>query len=431
MTERINGKYPIPAENLDWTGCSETVPVEPSGTQKARAVPAAYRRASNVVNAKLAELETLSDILAACNRSTNSHDNSLLRTARQAARLITNSVYPRMRREFIPLLLHSADLFCKERDFASAMDCWEEALAADPDNSYVQRRISSQERESGLSSKEAELIASEYRLQYLGSFGERFLRGPIAITSSDRYDLIYVSDNVESRIHKFRFSGEYLGTLPYEISNIRGIFNGSSGTIWICDFEKSRLLEIDCNGAMVSEIRLGEVIGKTLPATYPLFGCLKDGCIYLLLVNETYQRRILVSFRTADPEGSLRLLETGNIHTPNYIGFHNDDLYVCDREGCDLYLYNPADGRFRRLGSLGIPYPLRWFASSNSSLFLTAGKSIVKILPNGKPIFRADLSALLGVNTTLPLDLAVIEHGTMHLLMVTDYSLGCIHRFSI
>ncbi|RJR51531.1 MAG: hypothetical protein C4576_03570 [Desulfobacteraceae bacterium] len=431
MTERMNGKYPIPAQNPDWTVCSETVPAEPPGPQKAQTVPAAYRRASNGMNAKLAELEALSDILAAYNRSTNFPDSSLLRTTRQAVRRVTNSVYPRMRREFIPLLLKSADLFCNERDFASAIDCWEEVLAVDPDNSYVQRRISSQERESGLSSKEAERIASEYRLQYLGSFGEQVLRGPIAITASDRYDHIYVSDNVEMRIHKFRFSGEYLGTLPNAFRNIRGIFKGSHGTIWVCDFEESRLLEVDCNGAMVSEIRLGEVLGKTLPTPYPLFGCLKDGCIYLLLVNETYRHRILVSFRTADPAGSLRLLETGNIQNPNYIGFHNDDLYVCDREGCDLYLYNQADGRFRRLGSLGIPYPLRWFASSNSGLFLTAGKSVVKILPDGRKIFSADLSALLGVHTTLPLDLAVIEHGTMHLLLVTDYSLGCIHEFSI
>lgn len=392
-----------------------------------------YLKIQSDLSIQLDDLKLISAILSLNSREANNgcSNDSLTLATNKAIHKIRDFAFLELRESLVHFYLKNADWLLGQGRLEEAFHCWEQVLSVNPDNQYIHMKLLDQANAPESIKERAERLHATYRFKYLGSFGQAVLRGPIAIIAADHRNAIYVSDNVGNRIHKFNTGGEYLGTLPEEIENSRGLFKDSEGNVWICDFGNSRLLTVDSNDNIVNEISLHQILKGNFSTTLPVFGCLEGDRLYLLLVDGSYQQRALISFDRHDPYNSLDILPTHGIQTPNFFGFYDHELYLCDWEQCDLFMFDRAQRCFKPMGWNGIPHPLRWFVNFDGSLFLTAGTYILKILSNGQTVFRANLSNIFGLQRTLPLDLAILRNKTTHQLFVTDYSLACIHRFAI
>lgn len=389
-----------------------------------------YRQIQGGLAAKLEDLKIISNIL---DHSCSSTDSivQLKPATDKAQHKLNNYAFFEMKERLIPFNLKKGDWLFKEGRIEEALNAWEEVLKVNPDNEYVHSRLLEIMDTTQGPKVRAEELHSKYRFKYIGSFGQNILARPFAIVAGDHDDTLFVSDNVGNKIHKFNVHGKYLGPLPVEVNNPRGLFKDTQGYVWICDFGNSRLLAADLSGNVVAEIRMQELLGAKFGSIYPFFGCLEGNQFYLLLVNASLEQRVIASFNRYDLYGSLDILPTNALQRPNFLGFFADRLCVCDCAQCDLFLYDASQRRFKLIGCSGIPYPLRWFVVFTDGFFLSAGRYILKVVSNGQRVFALNLSKLFGIHETLPFDLEIVRDKKTEALFVTDYSLACIHKFAI
>jgi len=389
-----------------------------------------YRQIQGGLAAKLEDLKIISNIL---DHSCSSTDSivQLKPATDKAQHKLNNYAFFEMKERLIPFNLKKGDWLFKEGRIEEALNAWEEVLKVNPDNEYVHSRLLEIMDTTQGPKVRAEELHSKYRFKYIGSFGQNILARPFAIVAGDHDDTLFVSDNVGNKIHKFNVHGKYLGPLPVEVKKPLGLFKDGENNIWICDFGNSRLLAVDSNGNMTDEISLKEILGDSFGSTHPVFGYLSDKRLYLLLLNKSYQQRMLVSFDRYNPYNSLDILPTNVLQTPNFFGFLDNQLYLCDYAQCHLFVYDVGQRFFKRIGYLGIPYPLRRFVGSCDGIFLSAGKHILKVSLNGERFFSANLSEILNTDQATPLGLAFLKHKNSRVLFVTDASLTRIHKFAI
>ncbi|MBW2304806.1 MAG: hypothetical protein JRF57_13975 [Deltaproteobacteria bacterium] len=391
-----------------------------------------YRKIQRSLAAKREDLKIISDILGHSYSSNDTATYNQLKSATdKVIRNLNNYAFFGMKERLIPFNFEKGNWLFSRGRIKEALDSWEEVLRVNPDNEYVHSMLLETINIPHATKSRAVDLNNKYRFKYMGSFGQDVLKGPIAIVADDYDDTLFVSDNMENKIHKFNVQGEYLGPLLVEVKNSRGLFKDTEGNLWICDFGNSRLLAVDSTDSVVGEIRLQEILGDKFVSIYPVFGYLNGDRFYLLLVNASFRQRMLVSFNRYNPHDSLDILPIGVLQTPNFFGFLDNQLYVCDLTQCDLFIFDASQRLFRPIGFSGIPYPLRWLVDFHDGFFLSAGMHILKVSSNGQIIFSANISSIFGIHKTLPFDLAIFREQNTQILFVTDYSLACIHMFAI
>jgi len=389
-----------------------------------------YRQIQGGLAAKLEDLKIISNSL---DHSYSSNDGivQLKPATDKAQHKLNNYAFFEMKERLIPFNLKKGDWLFKEGRIEEALNAWEEVLKVNPDNEYVHSRLLQIMDTTQGPKVRAEELHSKYRFKYIGSFGQNILARPFAIVAGDHGDTLFVSDNVGNKIHKFNVHGKYLGPLPVEVKKPLGLFKDDENNIWICDFGNSRLLAVDSNGNMTDEISLKEILGDSFGSTHPVFGYLSDKRLYLLLLNKSYQQRMLVSFDRYNTYNSLDIFPTDILQTPNFFRFIDNELYLCDYTQCALFVYNAKRKCVKQIGYQTISHPLRCFINLSNNLFLSAGKHILKVVLNGQSIFTANLPKILHTTQANPYSLAVLKQENIQVLFVMDGSLACIHKFAI
>ncbi|MHA1146359.1 MAG: hypothetical protein ACTSRW_16605 [Candidatus Helarchaeota archaeon] len=391
-----------------------------------------YRKIQRSLSAKREDLKIISDILG---HSYGSNDTAIYNQLKpeidQLIRSLNNYAFFEMKEGLIPFNFEKGNWLFSRGRIDEALDSWEEVLRVNPDNEYIHSILLETKNIHHATKSRAEDLNNKYRFKYMGSFGQDVLKGPFAIVVDNCDGTLFVSDKIKNKIHKFNVQGEHLGHLALEVKNPCGLFKDTESNLWICDFGNSRILAIDSTESAVNELKLQEILGDKAVSICPVFGRSNGDRFYLLLANASFQQKKLVSFNRYNPRDSLDILPTDALQSPNFFGFLDNHLYVSDPAQCDLFTFDAEQGLFTPIGFKGIPYPLRWLADFHDGFFLSAGMHILKVSSNGQIIFSANISSILGMHKTLPSALAIFKEKNTQILFVADYSLACIHMFSI
>lgn len=319
--------------------------------------------------------------------------------------------------------------FQKDEKCNEALDAWEEVLKTEPGNDYIHSKLIKIiiDQNNDIKNR-AEYLKDRYRFKYIGSFGNDKITKPVYMCASETKKIMFVSDYESHKIHKFTFDGEYIGRVPVEIETPIGLFLEGENKLWICDFGNSRILCTDFNGKVLEKININQILNKSNESMNPAFGCVKGDRIYLTLLNNSRESRMVISFNKNSPFTFLEKLSIENLPSILEINFINNALFAANYEPGMLFTFNPTQKQFVQFADIQLLGNVKRFIKTDDGLFVICDKQLLKIDSKGKLIYSADLEKILK-DSSQPTCMAILKRKKK--LFIADYFQNSIHMFSI
>jgi len=233
------------------------------------------------------------------------------------------------------------------------------------------------------------------------------------------------------QVYKFNTHGDYLGPLSVKVKGPREFFKDDDNNIWVCDFGNSRLLAVDLNGNVIDAISLKGIWEDTCELVHPGCGCLNGDRFYLILWDDAGRKQRVVSIDRSSPHNSLEILPSDMLQSPVSIQSFEQDLYVGDSKQGIVFTYDFDHKKYIRFSKCKMPNFLRRFVKCHDGVLISSENSILKISPNGREIFIANLERIIPGGLVRLLGISVSEKRDMRILFVIDKFQACIHKFEI
>ena len=166
---------------------------------------------------------------------------------------------------------------------------------------------------------------------------EKSFKYPWGVTVNESNE-IFVSDMCNNRIVVFNETGKFIWSIRHKLLNKPcGICIDNKGRIFVANRGNGKILLFNCKGEYVTAVHNGgllkETRGMSLDAQKNLVvcDCSKTGkCVYIL-----------------SPNGSiLKTIGKGGLLFPFDCLYHDDKIFVSDRDAHLIKVYNHSNGRF-------------------------------------------------------------------------------------
>jgi hypothetical protein len=144
--------------------------------------------------------------------------------------------------------------------------------------------------------EKAKCLQNRFRCKYLGCFSHPEMKRPFSLVSQENGKIIYTSDPISCKIHRFSRDGQYIGPVEGNYKHPFGLIYESENCFWVCDSGNRRLVAIGEGGSIIKIFSL-DFEFKNYPFSYPIFGFLSNNRFYLVNNNKEGDVRVLLTFR--------------------------------------------------------------------------------------------------------------------------------------
>ena len=320
--------------------------------------------------------------------------------------------------------------FWRRGNHAAALACWEHVLRWHPTDKDILAVLQNHHSpvEMRLPVRE---IRARYRFAYQGCFGADKLRNPAYLAHNRLQGDLWVSDFSADRVHRFDLTGVYQGTVPLAVKTPMGLVTADNGNIWICDFGNGRLVATGNQAQCLGELHVQDLADLPTARIGPTLACFRDGELFIVLRERNNEFGRVIHLREAAQPCGARPLRSPQIQMPNAIAVAGGQLYVGDHDPSLLFRYASAQNEFRPLAGLYFPPFFRNLTVTAKAMFASAGNTVMKLSHDGRLLFSANLSEVLGQPNATPAGALAVTIDGCEVLLVCDYRLGCIYRFLI
>jgi hypothetical protein len=312
---------------------------------------------------------------------------------------------------------------------AAALDVLAALLASLPDGAAAHGLLAREELWPAELRGRALGLARERRFAALPGVAGWGLDYPFAVAVDPAAGRLYVSDHRSAAIHRFGLDGADLGPLRGPWRGLMGLCLDDRGLLWACDYADQVLYALDREGRVQERVALAALLGPGEASLRPEYLCASGGLLYLLSCTPQRRDTRLWSFDPREPAASLRRFPVPPLGAPAGVQVCGGRILAAGGQPATILALDADSGR-----PLALVHPpcldIYQIAAAPGAIYVTHLEGLLKLDPDGRPLFDVDLARIAG-GKALAQGLALVREDGGPGLLLADFAERRLLRFGV